>query len=85
MWAVLSHPDSRGGADSGRRNLYALLLPGGVYALCEMQNADSLSGLFCCSLFSFFLAMTLECLPSLGALVRAEAKGPWQEKEAGRP
>lgn len=55
MWAVLSHPVSRGGSDSERRNLSVVPLPPGAYALFKRQNAGSLSGLFCLSLGSSFL------------------------------
>lgn len=87
MWAVLSHLVSRGGSDSERRDLTAVPLPPGACALCKRQNAGSLSGLFCLSLGSSFLGgwLSAPTPPSVRWLVRAEAKGRRQEKEAGRP
>lgn len=85
MWAVLSCPISRGGAHSERRNRYTFPLPPGVYAVHEMQNADSLSGLFCFSLFSFFFCGWLSSLsPPSVRWYEPKPRGPGRKrKQAG--
>lgn len=90
MWTVLSGQVSRGGEDSGGRNLTASSLTQGSYSLRIKKSRDFHFGLL---FFFSFLFSSLLCLAqmilrylSLCALVRADAKGRRQEKEkeAGR-